>query len=79
MTEPRFWRAPWTDEQCRILNEFQVDGRFHPYTCGTCPSSPTLIATRAGWRCPYCGYRQDWAHEHADTTLIPDVTEQPHE
>ena len=21
-----------------------------------------LIATEAGWVCPHCGYRQDWAH-----------------
>jgi len=64
--------APWTDEQVRHLNEQQNDGRFHPYTCGGSRMDEAhmayakqnggdhgqLVATKDGWICPVCGYRQ---------------------
>ena len=57
--------APWTDEEVEILNKFQREGPFHPFTCPGGPDCPEreLIATKEGWIC-HCGeYTQDWAHE----------------
>lgn len=54
-------RAPFTDEQIAALNQFQADGRFHPYTCGNDSTHANLVATRDGWICPDCDYRQAWA------------------
>lgn len=28
--------APWTVEEVELLNDEQVAGRVHPYTCGQC-------------------------------------------
>lgn len=61
---------PWTHGQCDALNRFQRDGRFHPFTCGSgrgtdarhLDGEGVLLATPNGWVCPYCDYRQDWAH-----------------
>ena len=30
-----------------------------------------LIATEAGWICPHCGYRQDWAHAAMAERPVP--------
>lgn len=61
-------KAPWTEEQVRNLNKYQVIGLFHPYTCGgkkdgkDCRAD--LIATKDGWICPEgCGYTQDWCND----------------
>ncbi|UZF95790.1 hypothetical protein [Bosea sp. NBC_00550] len=68
--------APWTDEQVSALNLFQVETRFHPFTCGGDRTDDAhrayqaeqggdlgqLVATNDGWVCPVCGYRQQWAH-----------------
>lgn len=69
---------PWSDEQVTALNRFQDSGQLHPFTCGSGNRSDAshrdvrarlglrdngqLIATRAGWICPACDYRQEWAH-----------------
>lgn len=56
--------APWTDAQVRALNRWQKDGRFHEFTCAQEHlGERTLVANNAGWRCPTCGYTQDWAHD----------------
>lgn len=63
-------RAPWTPEEVARLNEWQRDGWGHPYTCGSgrrtdkdhLDGEGVLVATPDGWVCPYCDYRQDWAH-----------------
>ena len=57
--------APWTEEQVKNLNDFQMNSCCHPFTCGDddCRKddrSP-LTATVNGWTHP-CGYTQDWAH-----------------
>lgn len=51
---------PWTVEQVQNLNEYQQSGMFHPYTCGTDTCRADLIAEESGWRCPECGYTQNW-------------------
>lgn len=67
-------KAPWTKEIVEALNIYQRHGRFHPFTCGNRSdgSHPfeseygdfgALRATVNGWVCPYCTYRQDWAHD----------------
>ena len=56
--------APWTDEQVDKLNRYQQLGNFHEFTCLNSHGdlSRTLIATRDGWICPNCDYKQTWAH-----------------
>jgi hypothetical protein len=70
-------RAPWTPYQVDRLNAWQQDGRFHPFTCGGDRMDDAhteyqakhggdfgqMVAEADGWRCPVCGYRQDWAHD----------------
>jgi hypothetical protein len=53
---------PWTEEQVANLNFWQTCGFVHPYTC-ECGNN--LFATRDGFACAFCGYKQDWCH--ADT------------
>lgn len=62
-------RAPWTPEQVAALNARQRDGSYHPFTCGGnrtdanhLDGEGVLVATPDGWVCPYCDYRQNWAH-----------------
>lgn len=52
----------FTDDQCFFLNANQHRGDIHPYTCGNDSRHRPLIATRQGWRCADCDYRQNWAH-----------------
>lgn len=62
--------APFTDEQVTRLNVYQKSGIFHPFTCGSgnrkdsnhLDNEGLLVATTAGWICPYCDYKQDWCH-----------------
>lgn len=56
------WRDSWTDEQCFALNAGRHDRGRHPYTCGHDSRHRPLVATRQGWRCADCDYRQFWAH-----------------
>jgi hypothetical protein len=62
-------KPPWTKEQVDSLNALQKSGIVHPYTCGGnrtdenhLDGEGVLVATENGWMCPYCDYRQDWAH-----------------
>lgn len=55
--------APFTDDQVTSLNGYQQAGLFHPFTCGNDSSHELLVATAAGWQCPSCDYRQNWAHD----------------
>lgn len=70
MTETKIF----TPEQVIRLNDYQSSGMFHPFTCGSgerCDASHggdkgdggILVATVRGWICPWCDYKQDWAHE----------------
>jgi len=53
----------WTHEQVHNLNEYQVAGVMHPFTCGNeHPGDKELVATVRGWICTGCDYTQDWAH-----------------
>ena len=97
-------KAPFTQEQCDELNDYQTKGKFHPFTClndGDVPhimhefetqnkgkdynkdyndyiqsekakginypeasfTQTNLIATKDGWICPVCDYKQYWAHK----------------
>jgi hypothetical protein len=56
------WPNIWTDEQCVTLNKLQQDNTRHPYTCGINSTHKPLVATRQGWKCPDCSYRQAWSH-----------------
>lgn len=64
-------KAPWTAEQCVLLNRRQANNSLHPYTCGGCSPSNTLVAVPEGWRCSRCDYQQDWAHA-ADVAGVDD-------
>lgn len=64
--------APFTGDQVASLNNFQLHGMMHPFTCGSEEPHdgprPALIAGTNGWTCPgrrqgqSCDYHQDWAH-----------------
>lgn len=57
-------KAPFTEEQVHKLNLRQYDAMKHPYTCPLQGDAHyqegVLVAYEDGWRCPHCGYRQDW-------------------
>jgi hypothetical protein len=69
--------SPFTRTQVVALNRWQRTPWVHPFTCGNrdAPGHRAfakahrhsdhgiLTATRDGWLCPVCGYRQDWAHD----------------
>jgi hypothetical protein len=56
-------KAPWTPAEVDALNRYQSSGFVHEFTCGgDHDGNRVLFATTEGWRCPTCGYRQDWAH-----------------
>lgn len=62
--------APWDARTVEILNEHQRNPQYHPYTCGSgnrkdadhLDGEGVLIATKWGWLCPFCDYKQGWAH-----------------
>ncbi len=70
MSNAEVVNTPWTPEQVAALNRYQHAGDFHPYTCGSgnrqdewhLDGEGILVATANGWVCPYCDYKQDWAH-----------------
>lgn len=71
--------APWTGEQVIALNEYQVRGDMHPFTCGKEHDEPrNLIATESGWIClnATCDYTQNWAHAFMAASSTP-VSETP--
>jgi hypothetical protein len=60
-----------SSDQILRLNEWQTAGQFHPFTCPNRGDGKhrifngdlgALVATRAGWICPWCDYTQSWAH-----------------
>jgi hypothetical protein len=61
----------FTLEEVESLNAYQKARVFHPFTCGSGNRTDSkhldgegiLVATTEGWVCPYCEYRQDWAHD----------------
>jgi hypothetical protein len=57
------YKAPWTEDEVKSLNDYQVSGVMHPFTCGTKDCGGLLLARQDGWHCPDCDYTQDWAHE----------------
>jgi hypothetical protein len=58
-------KAPWSAEQVDALNRFQRTPHIHPFTCPGHDGGGDrdLVATRQGWICRHCDYRQDWAHD----------------
>lgn len=63
-------KAPFTDEEVLKINEYQVSGAMHPFTCTS--GSHTLVANNDGLYCPECpDYKQDWVHDSmADGTMV---------
>jgi hypothetical protein len=66
--------APFTDDQVKSLNAYQVSGVMHPFTCAHCRdqlgtyadgvfNDRLLVATNEGWTCPTCDTTQDWTWE----------------
>ena len=61
--QPEPLLVPWTAEQVDALNRWQRAGIVHEFTCPRDHEGDrTLVATRDGWICCHCDYRQDWAH-----------------
>jgi hypothetical protein len=53
--------APWTEEQMKILDDWQFNVQNHPYTC---LEGHTLYVSRDGFVCPICEYTQDWCYAY---------------
>jgi hypothetical protein len=60
----------FTTDEVESLNVYQKSGMFHPFTCGGDRTDENhldgeglLVATEEGWYCPFCEFRQSWAHE----------------
>lgn len=77
-------KSPWRDDQVKNLNDYQMKGVFHPFTCDRkspeCEVNITprdyskdgvLIATEEGWVCPCGKYSQKWAHDFMTKPLPP--------
>jgi len=61
------FRATFTEEQVRNLNNWQDSNVVHPFKCknwgdGQHRGDGALQATAAGWVCVDCDYTQGWAH-----------------
>jgi hypothetical protein len=66
-----YLKKPFTEEQCKKINEFQKSGKFHPLTCDrkhkNCEvnnmnedrQDGVLIATEDGLICPCGKYKQN--------------------
>lgn len=76
--ESRTARAPWTEDEIANLNRWQRCGWVHAFTCGAGDrgddthwnyaeehggDAGQLVAAEDGWKCPACGWRQDWCHD----------------
>lgn len=60
----------FTPDEVASLNAYQNSNAFHPFTCGGnrtdakhLDGEGRLVATEYGWTCPYCEYKQNWAHD----------------
>lgn len=69
-------REIFSPDEIASLFTYQLDGQFHLFTCGNRDDGNhrivggdlgMLIPTRDGWICPFCDYRQDWAHDFMKT------------
>lgn len=69
--------AIFTPDEVVDLNDYQVRGHMHPFTCPNRGDGGhrefngdlgALVATVRGWVCPFCEYTQDWAHGHMKQT-----------
>lgn len=56
--------APFNEDQCRSINEYQALTPFHPFTCPyNHENIRVLFAQEGSLVCPTCGYTQNWVHE----------------
>lgn len=61
--QPGTIHAPFSADQVDALNLYQRSGFVHQFMCGNSHDGDRdLVATRAGWVCCHCDYRQSWAH-----------------
>jgi hypothetical protein len=57
-----FISAPFTDEQVASINDYQINGGFHPMTCNGFNCHGELMeATNAGMICSHYGNADYWA------------------
>ena len=58
--------APWPAGVVDALNRYQHASIHHEFTCvgHEGGGDRTLVATRKGWICCHCDYRQAWAWRH---------------
>lgn len=87
------WPEIWTDEQVAALNAYQARDDSHPFTCGSDNRGDEahravqdedggdlgqLVATRQGWICPACDYRQFWAHDFMFAQALTELRDHHH-
>lgn len=54
-------RAPFTDDEVRILKLWQENDYLHPYTC----CGETMEPTHNGLKCHVCEKLQDWVQDYS--------------
>jgi hypothetical protein len=59
MSNPKWWIAPWAEDQVAALRDYQSLPWVHPYTCAH--GHGPLLPRADGWHCGECPYQQDWA------------------
>ena len=50
--------GPWDPATKALLEKYQTEGRYHPYTFRN--DSQVLKVTDSGLQCQSCAYFQDW-------------------
>lgn len=74
----------FTPDEVVALANNQTARRFHPFTCANRGDGNhrdvfgdlgALVPTVRGWICPFCDYRQDWAHGFMKADSDPALSE----
>ena len=70
-------KAPFTNYQIDLLNSYQNDNKYHPFTCPDdgCNKrkrldNGKLLVSKEGLICPCGKYKQDYANEWFVTNTI---------
>ncbi len=60
MDAPEIKQAPFSEADVAKIQHYQVDARYHPYTCDHDHKSVAMRMVTDGLKCPQCGLVQDW-------------------
>ncbi len=57
---PSIRRAPYSQDEIDLVNWYQTDSPYHPYTCSWNHATATMQMTKDGLVCPSCKLVQNW-------------------